>query len=82
MTVQLLFVVAVAAAVLCIKTIAIINRATRDTSLAIILAWVALGGPAAWVLASILLAKSVPDLAAALVIVGAAMVIALDRRRQ
>lgn len=81
MTVQLLFFVAAAAAVLCVKTITVINRATRDTSLAIILAWVALGGPSAWVLASVLLAHAIPDLAAALLIVGAAMVITLDRRR-
>lgn len=82
MTIQLLFVVACAAAVLCVKTIATINRASKHTSLPIVIAWITLGGPSAWILASILLAHSIPDLAAALAIIGAAMVISLDRRRQ
>jgi hypothetical protein len=80
-TLQLLFFVLCAAVVLCFNAIRVFDKSTRTTSLPILIAWVVVGGASAWVVAAILHSRSLPPLALALVVIGMAMVLTLDRRK-
>lgn len=80
-TLQLLFIVLCAAVVLCFNAIRVFDKATRTTSLPILIAWVVVGGASAWIVAAILNTRTLPPLALVLVIIGMAMVLTLDRRK-
>jgi len=72
----------IAAGLIALQAIQRINRMSRCTALPWFVAWAVLGGSAAAIVASVLAGKTVPDVYSAAVLVAAAAVFTLDRRRR
>jgi FtsH-binding integral membrane protein len=70
----------IAAALIALQAIQRINRMSRCTALPWFLSWAVLGGSAA-IVAGVVAGKTVPDGYSAAVLVAAAAVFTLDRRR-
>lgn len=71
-----------AALLIAVQAVHRINCMSRCTNLPWFLAWALLGGSAAAIVASVVAGKTVPDAYSAAVLVCAAAVFTLDRRRQ
>lgn len=81
MTSVVLAIELIAAALIALQAIQRINRMSRCTALPWFACWALLGGAAAAVVASVIAGRAVPEIYSAAVLVGAAAVLTLDRRR-